>query len=132
MQQNTQTQNPVAKKPSTGSSKVGAILSILALILAAIGYGLIHADYKTKEPLNGTAEKAGDVVASGTAHVVSSIIGVPFLVGGICLGLLAILFVIIRLRKVKVGGLLFSVLWVIVAAWAIKIAIAAFSVIKAH
>jgi hypothetical protein len=132
MKPTTQTPNTQAKAPSSGSSKVGAILSIVALIVSAIGYGLVHADYSTKEPLNGTAEKAADKVASGTAHVYSSLIGVPFLVIGIFLGLLAILFVIIRLRKVKTVGLVFSVVWILLSAWAIKIAIAAFSVIKAH
>lgn len=135
MQPNTQNQSAVSKAPkksSTGSSKTGAVLSVLALALSGIGYGLIHADYRTKEPLNGTAEKAADTVASGTAHVYSSLIGVPFLVGGIFFGLLAIVFVVIRLRKVKSSGLLFSLIWIFLAVWAIKIAIVAFDVIKAH
>ncbi len=132
MQTTTPNQSTVAKKPSTGSSKTGAILSIVSLGLSGIGYGLIHADYSTKEPLNGTAEKAADKVASGTAHIYSSLIGVPFLAFGIFIALLAILFTLIRLRKVKAGGLVFSVIWIVVAIWAIKIATAAFSVIKAH
>jgi hypothetical protein len=134
MNPNTQTskQNVVAKKSSMGSSKVSAILSIVALILAAIGSGLIHADYRTKEPLNGTAEKAADAAASGTVHVFSSLIGVPFLVVGILLGILAIVFAVLRFKKVKAGGLVFSVIWVLISVWAIKIAIAAFDVIKAH
>jgi hypothetical protein len=93
---------------------------------------LIHADYKTRQPLNGTAEKVADKAASGTAHIFSSLIGVPFLCVGIFLGLLAIVFAIVRLRKVKTGGLVFSVIWVLISIGAIKIAIAAFSVIKAH
>ena len=126
------TVNPQVKQASNGSSKTGAILSILALILSAIGYGLIHADYTTKEPLNGTAEKVADKAASGTAHVFSSLIGVPFLCIGIFLGLIAVIMTVIRLRKVKAGGLVFSLIWILISAWAIKIAIAAFSVIKAH
>lgn len=132
MQQNTQNPSSVAKKPSAGSSKTGAVLSIVALILSAIGYGLIHADYKTKKPLNGAGEKAADAVASGTGHVFSTFIGVPFLAVGIFLGLLAIVLVIVKLRKVKAGGLVFSILWILISIWAIKIATAAFSVIKAH
>lgn len=132
MKPNTQTTNTQVKTPSKGSSKTGAILSVIALVLAAIGSGLIHADYRTKEPLSTTAEKAGDAVASGTLHVFSSLIGVPFLAIGIFLGLLAIIFVVLRLRKVQTGGLLFSVLWLALSAWAIKIAIAAFQVISAN
>ena len=132
MQQNTQTPKTVVKKPSTGSSKTGAVLSVVSLILSAIGYGLIHADYKTKEPLNGAAEKAADAAASGTAHVFSSLIGVPFLAFGIFIALIAIIFIVIRLRKTKTGGLVFSIIWILIAFWAIKIAVAAFSVIKAH
>jgi hypothetical protein len=132
MQPNTQNPNIVTKKPSTGSSKTGAVLSILALILSGIGYGLIHADYSSREPLNGTAEQVGDKVASGTVHVFSSLIGVPFLAVSIFLGILAIIFVIIRLTKVKGTGLVFSILWILLSAWAIKIAIASFSIIKAH
>jgi hypothetical protein len=132
MKPTNQTPNTQTKAPSNGSSKVGAVLSIVALILSAIGYGLIHADYSTKEPLNGTAEKAADKVASGTVHVYSSLIGVPFLVVGIFLGLLAIVFIVFRLRKIKTAGLMFSIVWFFVSVWAIKIAIAAFSVIKAH
>jgi hypothetical protein len=126
------TVNPQVKQASTGSSKTGAILSVVALILSAIGYGLIHADYKTKKPLNGAGEKAADAVASGTAHVYSSLIGVPFLCVGIVLGLIAVLLTLLRIRKVKAAGLVFSVVWILISVWAIKIAIAAFSVIKAH
>lgn len=130
MKPNTQTTQ--VKQASSGSSKTGAVLSVIALILSAIGYGLIHADYKTKQPLNGTAEKVADKAASGTAHVFSSLIGVPFLCLGIFLALLAVVFVIMRLGKAKAGGLVFSVIWILVSVWALKIAIAAFSVIKAH
>lgn len=130
MKPNTQT--PQVKQASSGSSKTGAVLSVIALMLSAIGYGLIHADYKTKQPLNGTAEKVADKAASGTAHVFSSLIGVPFLVVGIVLSILAVIFVVIRLGKVKGGGLLFSVVWILISVWAFRIAIAAFSVIKAH
>jgi hypothetical protein len=124
-------QNLQTKKPSTGSSKLGAVLSVLALILSAIGSGLIHADYRSKQPLTNTAEKVDDAVASGTLHVFSSLLGVPFLVIGIVLGLVAIVFVVLRLRKVKIGGLVFSVIWVVISVWALKVAIAAFNVIKA-
>lgn len=130
MKPNTQT--PQVKQAASGSSKAGAVLSVIALILSAIGYGLIHADYKTKQPLNGTAEKVADKAASGTAHVFSSLIGVPFLVVGIVLSILAVIFVVIRLGKVKAGGLLFSIVWILISVWAFRIAIAAFSVIKAH
>lgn len=132
MKPDTKTPNTQVKQPSTGSSKVGAVLSVVSLILAAIGYGLIHADYSTKEPLNGTAEKAADKVASGTAHVFSTFIGVPFLAVGIFLSILAVVFIVTRLRKVKAGGLVFSIIWILISVWAFKIAIAAFDVIRAH
>jgi hypothetical protein len=132
MKPNTQTQNTVSKKPSTGSSKTGAILSVLALILSAMGSALVHSKYKADVPINTVAEKAGEAVTSGTWRVLATIFSIPLLIGGLLLGGLAILLTLIRLGKVKVTGLLFSVLWIFLGVWAIKIAIDAFQVIKAH
>ncbi len=132
MQTTTQNQNIVSKKPSSGSSKTGAVLSVIALIFAAIGSALIHSKYKPVEAVTTTAQKVDVAVAGGTWHVLATLFGVPLLAIGICLGLLAILVTVVRLRKVKAGGFIFSVLWILLGIWAIKISTAAFKLISAH
>lgn len=135
MKPNTKTQDiqkTPPKKPSGRASITGAILAVLALLAAAIGSGLIHSKYKADKPVTTAAEKIGDQVASGTWHMLASLLGVPFLVGGIALALLAALFIVLRLRKVNVVGGAFSVVWLLICAWAVKLAVAAFQLIKAH
>lgn len=132
MQLNTQHQNPQPKKSSAGSSKTSAILSVLALVFAAIGAALIHSKYKPTEAVTTTAQKVDVVVASGLWHGLATIFAVPLLVAGISLGILAIVLSVIRLRKVRVGGLAFSILWILLSIWAIKIAAAAFKLISAQ
>ena len=131
MQPDTKTQTPV-KKPSKRASITGGVLAVIGWALAGIGSLLIHADYRSDQPLTSTAEKVDDAVASGTLHVFSVFVGVPFLVGGIVLGILAIIFTLIRLRKARSAGLVLSVVWLILAAWALQLSIAAFDTIKAH
>lgn len=125
-------QSTQLKKPSSKPSIAGAVLSILGLILSAIGSALVNSKYKPEQTSTTAAEKAGEAVASGTWRVLATIFSVPFLVVGIVLGLLAVLFTVLRLKKVKIGGLVLSVFWILISVWAIKIAISAFQVIKAH
>jgi hypothetical protein len=132
MQQNTKTPDVPIKKPSTGSSKTGAILSILALAFSAIGSALVNSKYKSAETVTTAADKAGEAVASGTWRVLATIFSMPLLIAGICLGGLAILFTLIKLRKVKATGWVVSVIWIAIGAWAIQLGIAAFQVISAN
>lgn len=124
--------SPPQPKKSHKGSITGFVLAVVSLSLSAAGSGLIHAKY-VPVPTNGSAEKAvGNVVASGTTTFLTTIFGMPLLVGGIALALLSVLFVILRLRKVRVGGLVFSVFAIVLAVWSFKIATAAFSLLKAH
>ena len=128
--QNTQTK-PI-KKRSTKPSITGGVFSILALILSAIGNGLVHARYKSPTEVKTISEKAGEVVADGTTRTLGVIFGVPCLVGGMTLAGIAIIFTLVRLRRVKASGFIVSALWIALSIWAIMIAIGAFSLIKAH
>ena len=132
MQPDTQTQKVSIKKPSAGSSKTGAILSVLALAFSAMASALVHSKYEAEVPVTTASEKAGEAVASGTWRVLATLFSMPLLVAGIVLGTLAIVLTVIKLRKVKAVGLLFSVLWIILGAWAIKIAVSAFQLISAN
>src|SRR5690606_12314624 len=129
---NTANPAPLPKKPATGSSKTGAVLSILALIVVSIGAALIHWKYQPEQAATSTAEKAGEAVASGTWSVLTALFGMPLLVLGIGLALLAICMTVIRLRKARGGGLVFSLVWLFLAGWAIKLAADAFSLISAN
>jgi hypothetical protein len=133
MQPNTQkTQNSaLASKKPAGSSKTGAVLSVLALIISAIGYAIANAHFKSQTPVTNASERAGELIAQGTSRSLAVIFSMPLLVAGIALGGLAILLAIVKLRKVKAGGLVMSVVWIALGIWAIKIAIAGFQLIKA-
>jgi len=101
--------------------------------LAAIGDGLVHAHYKSAEPITSTSGKVGDAVASGTGHVVSSLIGLPFLVIGFALAAIAVVFVLARLTKgLKFGALFFSAFSLLLSIWSFSLVITAFSLLKAH
>lgn len=127
---NTQTTSP--KKPSTRASITGGILSLLSLASAGIGYALVNAHYAASRPLATTPEKVDQAVADGTVHVAGIIFSVPFLVGADVLAILALIFILIRLRKVKTAGLITSIILMAVAVWSIYIVAAAFRLIKAH
>lgn len=122
---------PQPKQVSNRASIAGGVLSIIALILSAIGSGLIHSNIKTDATGYDKATQVATAAADTTVSVTVKLIGVPFISFGIFLALLAILFTVLRLRKTKSGGLVLSVLWIILSVWAIKLAVAAFSLIKA-
>ena len=129
MQSKTNTQ-VATKKVSHRASITGGVLSIIALASGAIGSGLVHANLHT--PATTTAQKIDAAVADTTISVFAKLISVPFLVAAICLAGLAIIFTIIRLKKVKAGGLLLSVVWIALSGWALQLSIAAFQILKAH
>lgn len=121
-----------AKKPSHRTSITGGVFAILSLIASSIGSAMIRTDFRPEHVANNTASKVDAVVTTTTVHVTASLLAVPFLVGGIVLALLAILFTLIRLRKVRAGGLLFSLVWLALSAWSLQLAIHAFNLLKAN
>ncbi|MFA5003836.1 MAG: hypothetical protein WC498_00990 [Candidatus Saccharimonadales bacterium] len=121
---------PTAKPKGSIS---GFVLAVLSLILSAIGSGLVHAHFNGTKPATTTVEKAGGAVANGTVHVVSTLVAMPFLVVGFALAVFAVILVVVRLRKkLKAGGLLFSVVSLLLSIWSFGLVIGAFSLIKAH
>lgn len=128
-----QPQKPVApvaaKKSAAGSSKTGAILSVLALIFAAIANALINARYKPT--VNGSAEKVDAAISGGILHILAVLLSVPMLIAAFALAALAIVLTIIKLRKVKATGWFTSAIWILLSIWALKIAAGAFELIKA-
>lgn len=118
-------------KTSHKGSITGFILAVLSLVSSGIANLAINAKYSPTGPTTGSLEnEAGHAVATGTTSVLGTLFGLPFLVLGIFLGLLSILFVVLRLRKVHAGGLLFSIIAVLLSVWSLSIAFAAFDVIK--
>lgn len=132
MNANTASPASQVKEPSHRASVTGGVLSIISLVLSAIGSGLVHANIKTNASGYDTVTKATTAAADTTVNATVKLIGVPFLAVGIFLAVLAVIFTVIRISKAKNGGLVFSVIWILVAVWSFKIATAAFSVIKAH
>jgi hypothetical protein len=128
---NTATRSEAAiKKSSHHASITGAVLSITGLLIAGLASLLVHANYHSKD-VTTNAEKVDDAVANGTIHILAVLLSVPLLVGAFTLAGLAILFTILRLRKVGFGGLVASVIWLALSAWTIQIVIAVFDMIKA-
>lgn len=130
MQPNNKTPSTTTTKPA-GSSKTGAILAILALAFAAIGHVIADARFKSQTPVTNASERAGELVAQGATRGLATVLSMPMLLAGICLGILAIVLTVIKLRKVRGGGIVFSVVWIALSVWAIKIAAAGFDLIKA-
>jgi hypothetical protein len=119
------------ESPKKGS-KTGFVLTLISLGASAFGSLLVHAHNTPKGPNNTTNEKVGNAVANGTDHVLGAIFGMPLLCIGIFLAILGVFFVVIRLKKPTGGGLVLSALSVAIAIWSFKIAIAAFSYLKAR
>jgi hypothetical protein len=128
---NSVTPAKTPKQPSHRASITGGVLSVLGLLSAGIGYGLVHANLKTG-PAPDAASKVAADVATGTVEGMAKLISMPFLVVGFVLAGLAIVFTVFRMTKVRAGGLAFSLIWLIIGAWTIKIVIATFSLLKAH
>ena len=133
---NNTTPTPVPVQPPKQSHKgsiTGFVLAVVALAVSGFGSMLIHAKYKPVGPQTGSAnEVVGNAVASGTTKFLGTVFGVPLITLGIVLSILSVLFVIIRLRKVKASGLVFSVVAVLLAVWSFMISIRAFDLIRFH
>jgi hypothetical protein len=125
-------------KPSAPSvtshkaSTTGLVLAILSLISSAIGNAFIRAKYKPTGGNTTVNEKVGNAVAGGTTHLLGIIFGVPLLIGGITLAIISVIFTLIRLKKVRVGGLILTILIILLAIWSFSIAIGAFDLIRAR
>lgn len=134
MKPNTQTQN-TTKQPSTKPSITGGILSILALLSSGFAHLILALNSSSKtspEAAHGAVEKAGVAVSNGSFTALAVVISTPFAFVGVGLGLIALIFTLMRLGKVKSSGLMFSILWIVLAVWAIKAGIDIFSMVKAH
>lgn len=119
------------RKPSTKASITGGILAVLAFLSSGIATILVHLDTTSKDAVHNDLERAGGAVADGITMALFAILSVPFAVGGIVLGVLAIIFTALRLRKVKVAGLIFSIIFVALSLWAFATAVSVFDMIKA-
>lgn len=125
------TQNPL-KQPSTKPSIAGGILSILALLSAGIAHFLTHSESRsTTEVTTAVGKVKSGPVADAASNTVTGILSMPFSVVAILLGGLALLFTALRLRKVRVSGWVWSIIWILISIWAISIAIGAISLLKA-
>ncbi len=132
MQPATQTPQVKQKKVSHSASITGIILAVLSLISTGIGNLLIRAKYTPTGPTTGSVEnEVGHAVATGTTAVLGAVLGVPFLVGGITLALISIIFIVLRITKIRVWGFLFSAIAVAIVVWSLSAAIGAFDLIKA-
>jgi len=120
------------KKTSHKPSITGIILAILSLISSGIANFSINAKYTPTGPTTGSFEaEAGHAVATGTTSVLGALFGLPFLVGAIGLGLLSLVFITIRIPKLRVAGFIFSAIAVALVVWSISMALGNFELIKA-
>jgi hypothetical protein len=121
------------KAPSTKPSITGGVFSFLALIAAAVAHFLSHADARTHTEVTTAVGKVDSgPVADIASKSIAAVLSLPFIVGGVTFGLIAIIFTLLRLRKVKTTGLVVSLLWILISVWAISIAFGALTVFKAH
>lgn len=129
--ENTPTPAPV--KVSHKPSITGIVLAILSLILSGLGNFLITMKYTPTGPTTGSVEsEVGHAVGTGTTAVLGALLGVPFLVGGLVIAGVSILFILFRLRKVRIAGLLLSIVAVLLVIWSVSIVLGAFELIKAQ
>ena len=124
----TAPQAKISHKPSI----TGFVLSCVSLAASGIGHLIITAKYTPKGPTTGSAEaEVGHAVATGTTSVLGALFGYPLLVVGIVLAIVSIILVLIRLRKLRAGGLIFSAIAILLAIWSLSIAFGAFDLITA-
>lgn len=122
-------QQKVSHKPSI----TGIVLAILSFASSGIGHLLIHAKYTPTGPTTGSVEnEVGHAVATGTTSVLGALLEMPFLVGGIVLAFVSVIFIVLRITKLRIGGYVVSVAAVALVIWSVSIALAAFELIKAH
>lgn len=121
------------QKVSHRASVTGFVLAVFSLAMSGIGNLLIVAEPNTQpSPTASDVEnQVGQAVADGTLNTLGTLFAVPLLVGGFVLGALAVVFILWRLRKVRVTGAIFSIIAILLVAWSYSIAIGAFNLIKA-
>lgn len=123
---------PVAKKASHKPSITGFVLTLVSLLFTALANFSIHAKYTPTGPTTGSAEaEVGHAIGTGTTTVLGSLFGMMFIVGAIVFALLALLFIILRLRNVKVSGLIFSIIVAGLSIWSMVVSIGLMSLLKA-
>jgi hypothetical protein len=126
------TKQPV-KVPSTKPSITGGVFAFLALASSGIAHFLAHADARSHTEVTTAVGKVDSgPVADVASKSISAVLSLPFIVGGITFALIALIFTVIRLRKVKTSGLVLSLLWILISIWAIAIAAGALSTFQAH
>jgi len=131
--QNTSSTKQPVKVPSTKPSITGGIFSFLALVSSGIAHFFAHADARSHTEVTTAVGKVDSgPVADVASKSISAILSLPFIVGGITFALIALIFTLIRLRKVKTSGLVLSLLWILISIWAIAIAAGALSTFQAH
>ena len=124
----TQTKPKVSHKGSI----TGFVLAVLSLISSGIASLAINAKYTPTGPTTGSVgNEVGHAVGTGTTSVLGAIFGMPFIILGILLALLSIVFIVLRLRKVRIGGLIFSIIAILLVIWSFNIALDALDLIKA-
>lgn len=124
---------PQPKKTSHRASIVGITLALFSVALSGIGNLLIVAEPNTQpSPTASEVEnQVGQAVADGTLNTLGTLFAVPLLVGAFVVGFVAVVFILLRLRKVRVIGAIFSIIALLLVVWSYSIAINAFDLIKA-
>lgn len=119
-------------KVSHKASITGIVLAILSLISSGIASLMVNAKYTPTGPTTGSIEtEAGHAVATGATSTLGALFGLPFIVGGVVLALISVIFIALRLRKVRVGGFVFSAIAVVLVVWSVSIALGALDHISA-
>lgn len=133
MQPNSKTPTTTPQpKGNHKASITGIVLAILSLISSGIANLSINAKYSPTGPTTGSVEaETGHAIATGTTSALGAIFGLPFLVGAIGLGLLSLVFIAMRIPKLRAGGFIFSAVAVALVIWSISMALGNFELIKA-
>lgn len=129
--QNTSNQTQATKSLKKKPSITGGILSVLALVSAGIANLFVRANYEAPTETTTVAEKAGEAVANGTVKTLGVLFGMPFIVLAVIFAIIAIIFLLVRLGKVKATGLVWTIIWIGLSVWAITLAFSALNLIKA-
>lgn len=112
---------------------MGGVFSILALIGAGIAHFLTHSESRSHTTVTtAVGTVSNGPIAQVASKSITGILSLPFIVGAICFALLAMLLTVLRLRKVKAGGLFWSIVWILLSIWSISLAAGALSTLKAH
>ena len=132
--QSTSKTPPTVQQPKVNhkASITGFIFAVLSLISSGIANFSVYTKYTPTGPTTGSAEaEVGHAVATGTTSALGALLGMPFIIGGLLFGLIAIIFITLRLRRVRVGGFIFSAIAVILVVWSLSIALGALDHISA-